>query len=61
MQVSWSNKYQYSEIQEKRIKCVTKKGANEENPQRHVDDGRSDIDEPVGKKGGYPQEDDVID
>lgn len=40
---------------------LTKKGTNEENPQRHIDDGWGDVDEPVGKKGGDPQEDDVVD
>ena len=39
---------------------LTKKGTEEENPQRHVDDRRGDVDEPVGKEGGDPQEDDVI-
>lgn len=42
-------------------RSLTKKGTDEENPQRHIDDRRGDVDEPVGKKGGYPQEDDVID
>lgn len=40
---------------------LTKKGTDEENPQRHIDDRWGDVDEPVGKKGGYPQENDVID
>lgn len=47
-------------IKQKRCN-LTKKSTNEENPQRHIDDGGGDVDEPIGKKGGYPQEDDVID
>lgn len=45
----------------KHSRSLTKKGADEENPQRHIDDRWCDVDKPVGKKGGYPQEDDVID
>lgn len=48
-------------IKYRKIECLTEKGADKENPQRHVDDRGSDVDEPVGKKGGYSQEDDVID
>lgn len=46
---------------DKWVKKHTQKGSDEENPQRHIDNGRGDVDEPVGEKGGYPQEDDVID
>lgn len=45
----------------KHSSSLTKKGTDEENPQRHIDDRWGDVDKPVGKKGGYPQEDDVID
>lgn len=45
----------------KHSRSLTKKGTDEENPQRHIDDRWGDVDKPVGKKGGYPQEDDVID
>lgn len=44
-----------------RVKRLTQKCTNEENPQRHIDDRWGDVDEPVWKKRGYPQEDDVID
>lgn len=40
---------------------LTEKGTNEENAQRHIDDRGSDVDKPVGKEWGYPQENDVID
>lgn len=39
----------------------TKEGTNEEDPQRHIDDGGGNVDKPVGEERGYPQEDDVID
>lgn len=43
------------------VSSLTKKGADEENSQRHIDDRRGDVDEPVRQKGGDPQEDDVVD
>lgn len=47
--------------QNREVSSLTKKGADEENPQRHIDDRRGDVDEPVRQKGGDPQEDDVVD
>lgn len=40
---------------------LTKEGTDEEDPQRHIDDGGGNVDKPVGEERGYPQEDDVID
>lgn len=45
----------------KRRRSLTEEGADEERPQRHVNDGGGDVDEPVGEKRCDPQEDDVVD
>lgn len=43
------------------MRGLTKEGPDEEDPQRHIDDGGGNVDKPVGEERGYPQEDDVID
>lgn len=43
------------------IKCnLTKKSAQEEDTQRHINDRWGDVDEPVRKEGSYSQKNDVI-
>ena len=39
---------------------LTQESSEEEWGERNIDDGRNDVDEPVGKKWGDPQEDDVV-
>lgn len=49
------------DAERKRRRGLTEEGADEERPQRHVDDGGGDVDEPVGEERRDPQEDDVVD
>lgn len=56
-----ATKKQHRRKKERAVGSLTKEGTDEERPQRHIDDGWGDVDEPVGKKRRDPQEDDVVD